>query len=51
MPDENPINDSAGDSTHQGSDGGDLFVFNYGHGNDTITGFSNGEDRMRCRGW
>ena len=36
----------SGDDTLQGEDGADLFVFEPGHGNDTITGFTDGEDRI-----
>ena len=40
------ITDTAGDNTHQGGTGADTFSFAPGHGNDTITGFTNGEDSI-----
>ena len=44
MTDENVINDSSGDSTLQGTESVDTFVFAPGNGNDTITGFTDGQD-------
>ncbi|MDE0332266.1 MAG: calcium-binding protein [Nitrospinae bacterium] len=45
MADENVINDSSGDSgALAGTDGDDTFVFAPGNGDDTITGFTDGQD-------
>ena len=47
MADENRITDIPGDSTHQGTGDADTFVFGPGYTNaDTITGFTNGDDRI-----
>ena len=46
MSEENRIVDSAGGGTHAGTDAADVFVFEPGNGNDTITGFANGADRI-----
>ena len=51
MSDDNLINDEEGDSTLQGVDGADVFVFSPGHGNDAIAGFSDGEDRIDLSGF
>ena len=43
----NRIDDTSGDTTHQGTDAPDLFVFGVGYtDDDTITGFTNGSDRI-----
>ena len=44
MTDENVIDDSSGNSTLQGTDAEDTFVFEAGNGDDTITGFTDGQD-------
>lgn len=43
----NRIDDTSGDTTHQGTDAPDLFVFSPGYtDDDTITGFTNGADQI-----
>ena len=44
MTDENVIDDSVGDGALQGTDDADTFVFAPGNGDDTITGFTDGQD-------
>ena len=44
MTDENVIDDSVGDGALQGTDDTDTFVFAPGNGDDTITGFTDGQD-------
>ena len=45
MADVNRIDDTSGDTTHQGTDSADIFKFGPGYANsDTITGFTNGTD-------
>ena len=47
MADVNRIDDTQGDTTHQGTAGADVFEFSPGYtGSDTITGFTNGTDHI-----
>ena len=45
-PQQNTITDTSGDGTHAGASGADVFVFTADNGDDTITGFANGTDRI-----
>ena len=46
MPDETAYDGTSGDDTLRGSWGDDTFIFAAGHGNDTITDFTDGEDAI-----